>query len=279
LERALGAISSSATDSKHGAGNGIGSQLSSIAASAAKATELLRKLTEAATVAEGGSDSAYERDLEYLERIHPSVDEVLADVERYGRDAGVPIVDRETGRLLSVMTSCMLASEILEIGTAVGYSTLWLARSMPETGHLLTIDPDRERTALATSFFERAGVSKRIDVVNQPALAVLPTLPRRHYDIIFIDALKEEYSAYLELAVPLLKKSGVVIADNLLWAHAASKAQAPDDAPTTVGIRRFNERFLDHPELNATIVPVGDGLGIGAKITSGRLFKGLQTHE
>jgi len=236
-------------------------------AAVSKATDLLHKLTEAATVAEGGSDSAYERDLEYLERIHPSIDDVLAEIERHGRDEGVPIVDRETGRLLSVMTSCMLASEILEIGTAIGYSTLWLARSMPETGHLLTIDPDLDRTALAVSFFERAGVSKRIDVVNQPALKVLPTLPKRHYDIIFIDAVKEEYSAYLELAVPLLKKSGLVMADNLLWAHAASKAEAPEDAATTVEIRRFNERFLAHPELNATIVPVGDGLGIGAKIT------------
>lgn len=238
----------------------------SIAEQARKAGALLERLTQAATASEEGSDSTHERDLDYIDGAHPAIDAVLADLESRGRSEGIPIVDRETGRFLSVMTSCMLAANILEIGTAFGYSTLWMARSQPEGGSILTIDPDRERTAVAAGFFERSGVASHIQIVNQPALAVLPTLPKRHYDIIFVDALKEEYPQYLELAVPLLKKSGLLIADNVLWAHAASQPPAATDPATTKAIRRFNEELLKHPQLNATIVPIGDGLGIAAKI-------------
>lgn len=237
-----------------------------IAKSARKASDLLQQLTKAATMSEAGTDSAHERDLDYLQRVHAPIDALLSELEQRGRSAGIPIVDRETGRFLSVMASCMLASNILEIGTAVGYSTLWMARAQPETGSILTIDPDCGRTAVAAEFFERAGVAGRIEIVNQPALAVLPTLPKRHYDIIFVDALKEEYPEYLKLSVPLLKKSGLLLADNLLWGHAASQSPTAGDAATTKAIRRFNEELLSHPQLNATIVPIGDGLGVAAKI-------------
>lgn len=236
-----------------------------IAKSARKAGDLLEALTKAATASEGGTDSAYERDLDYLERTHPAVDEVLSSLEQRGRSESVPIVDRETGRFLSVLVTAIQANDILEIGTAHGHSALWMARAQGQQGRLITIDPDQKRTALAEEYFNRAGVADRIDIINKPALEVLPTLPHRHFDLIFIDALKEEYPDYLRLSVPLLKKAGMLIADNLLWGHAASQAPAASDPQTTKAIRRFNHEFLHHPELNATIVPIGDGLGVAAK--------------
>ena len=210
--------------------------------------------------------SEHERDREYLRDIHPDIDALLLELEALGKRDGIPIVSREVGRFLSVMTSCMLAGSILEVGTAYGYSTLWMAKAQPETGRIWTIDPDTQRTAIAQSFFERAGVAERIEVINQPALDVISKLPQRLYDIVFIDALKEEYIDYLKLALPHLKHSGLVLADNLLWDHRSARPPSESDEATTKGIRRFNEFFLSHPELDATIIPLGDGLGVGAKV-------------
>jgi caffeoyl-CoA O-methyltransferase len=128
------------------------------------------------------------------------------------------------------------------------------------------IDPDKGRTDIARSFFERAGVAERIEIINQPALSVLSQLPKRLYDIVLIDALKEEYAAYLEQVVPLVKHSGLVIVDNLLWHHRTAAPPAADDPETTRAIRRFNETLIRHPSLNATILPLGDGVGVAAKI-------------
>ena len=238
----------------------------SIAAAARNSGRLVENLTRAATVSEGGTDSAYERDLDYLERTHPALDAVATELENIGRSQGIPIVDRETGRFLSVLVSAVQPKNILEIGTAYGYSTLWMARAQGPRGKILTIDPDRERTALASGFFQRAGVAEQIDIVNRPALAVLPTLPKESFEFIFIDALKEEYPQYLAASVPLLKKTGMLAADNLLWGHAASTSPSASDPETTKAIRRFNEELLQHPALNAAVVPIGDGLGVATKL-------------
>jgi len=247
--------------------NAAAAAFESITVTARNAGRLVDNLARAATVAEGGSDSAYERDLDYLESVHPALDAVATELEKVGRSQSIPIVDRETGRFLSVLVSALQPQNILEIGTAYGYSTLWMARAQGPRGKILTIDPDRERTALASGFFQRAGVAKQIEIVNRPALDVLPTLPKESYEFIFIDALKEEYPLYLAASVPLLKKRGMLAADNLLWGHAASQAPGPSDAETTQAVRRFNEELLKHPALYAAIVPIGDGLGVATKVT------------
>jgi caffeoyl-CoA O-methyltransferase len=211
-------------------------------------------------------DHALGPDFEYLRRVHGEPDALMLELEARGERENIPIVSREVGRFLSVMVSSMLAGNILEIGTAYGCSTLWMARAQPETGRIWTIDPDSARTDIARSFFERAGVADRIEIMNQPALDVMRKLPKNIYDIVLIDALKEEYAAYLKLAIPLVKQSGLIIVDNLLWHHRSAAPAQPDDEETTTAIRSFNEQFLRHPALNATILPLGDGVGVGAKI-------------
>jgi predicted O-methyltransferase YrrM len=211
-------------------------------------------------------DNADQADFEYLHRLAGEPDALMLELEALAERDNIPIIDREVGQYLSVMVSCMLAGNILEIGTAYGCSTLWMARAQPETGRIWTIDPDVKRTEIARGFFQRAGVAEHIDIINQPALAVIGRLPKNLYDIVLIDALKEEYSAYLDLAVPLVKHSGLVIVDNLLWHHRAAKPARSEDEETTKAIRAFNEKFIRHPALNATILPLGDGLGVAAKI-------------
>jgi predicted O-methyltransferase YrrM len=205
-------------------------------------------------------------DLEYLRRIHPNLAPLLLELEQHGKADDIPIVGREVGRLLSTLVHAMQANRILEIGTAYGYSTLWMALAMPPAGRIWTIDPDAERTAVAADFLRRAGKLDAVEIINQPALEVLPTFPVRNLDIVFIDAIKTEYEDYLEHAVPLLKRSGLVVVDNTLWSGRAAAEPGAKDDESTVAIRAFNKAFLTHPQLDATIIPVGDGIGLGARI-------------
>ncbi len=204
-------------------------------------------------------------DLEYIERLQRNPSPLLLELEQLGHADDVPIVNRATGRLLSTLVHAMQANRILELGTAYGYSTLWMALALPPSGHIWTVDPDIERTQVARSFFERSGRGSAIEIINQPALEILPTFPVRNLDIVFIDAIKEEYAEYLELSLPMLKRSGLVIVDNLLWSGKAAAEPAHHDSVATRSIRAFNRVFLNHPGLSATILPVGDGVGIGAR--------------
>lgn len=205
-------------------------------------------------------------ELDYLERIHGEPPALVLELEALGHRHGIPIVSRSTGRLLSTLVHAMQANRILEIGTAYGYSTLWMALALPPAGHIWTIDPDRERTAIATGFLERAGKAGAVEVINQPALEVLPSFPQHNLDIVFIDAVKTEYEDYLELTIPLLKRSGLVIVDNLLWHGQSAAEPSESDSDETRAIRSFNRAFLSDPRLDATVIPLGDGTGIGARI-------------
>ncbi|GAC1422117.1 MAG: O-methyltransferase [Candidatus Velthaea sp.] len=206
------------------------------------------------------------RDLAYLTRLHREPQPLLLELEQQGSQDGIPSIDRASGRLLSTLVHAMMANRILEIGTAYGYSTLWMALALPPAGHIWTIDPDVGRTEVAHSYFQRAGVADKVDIINQPALEVLEMWSQRNLDIIFIDADKTEYEQYLEMAIPMLKRSGLVIVDNLLWSGEAAAESAFDDSAETKAIREFSKVFLQHPQLDATIIPIGDGIGIGARI-------------
>ncbi len=202
----------------------------------------------------------------YLERAHRDPHPLLLELERHGHADGIPIVSRETGRLLATLVHAMQANRILEIGTAYGYSTLWMALAQPPMGKIWTIDPDAERTDIALSYIRRAGEDDHITVYNQAALELLPTFPQRNLDIVFIDAVKTEYKAYLDLAIPMLKRSGLAIVDNCLMGGRVSAPATPDDDPGVVAMRDFNAYFLAHPDLDATILPLGDGTGIAARV-------------
>lgn len=188
----------------------------------------------------------------YLEGAHADPHPLLLELEQHGRKDGIPIVSRETGRLLSTLVHAMQANRILEIGTAYGYSTLWMALAQPPVGTIWTIDPDVSRTDVALDYFRRAGEDDNITIMNSPALEILPNLPLRNLDIVYIDAVKSEYREYLDLAIPMLKRSGLVIVDDMLGDLEA--------------MRDFNAYFLGHPDLDATILPLGNGTGIAARV-------------
>lgn len=186
----------------------------------------------------------------YLEAAHPEPHPLLLELEQYAHKEDVAAVTRPVGRLLSTLVHAMQANRILEVGTAYGYSALWMALAQPAAGKIWSFDPDIERTQIARSYFERAGEGDNIEIINQPALEVLPIFPQRNMDLVFVDLARAEYSPYLELCAPLLKLSGLIIFNGVLSNPAR---------------REFNREFLAHPDLDATILPLGDGVALGAR--------------
>ncbi len=190
--------------------------------------------------------------------------EVLLAIERAAEPDGVPIVDRASGRVLAALAAGR--ARIVEVGTAFGYSTLWLALGQPAGGTIVTIDPDRERTDRARQWWRAAGIDDaRITVVTAQALeafaAAEPALAGP-FDLAFIDALKPEYPAYLEALVPRLSAGAILVADNVLWSGRVSgtRPSAPGDRDTEA-LRAFDRSVLRDPRFGAaTILPVGDGL-------------------
>lgn len=202
--------------------------------------------------------------LRYLEIVHPPPNPLLLELEQHGHKDGIPILSRETGRFLALLVHMMQANRILEIGTAYGYGTLWMALAQPPVGKIWTIDTDSTRTDVALSYFKRAGEDDHITIFNQDAIELLENFQQRTLDIVFIDADKHQYRQYLDLVIPMLKRSGIVVIDNCLLNGAVLDGSSDD--PDVIAMREFNEYFLSHPQLDATILPLGDGTGIGARI-------------
>lgn len=200
---------------------------------------------------------------EYLERLLPPRDAILREMEEVGEREEIPVSDPEVGRLLAVLVHTTGARRILEVGTAIGYSALCMARGAPEA-RLLSIDKDPERLARAGAFLARAGVADRVQLVEGDALEVLAKLSGP-FDFAYIDAVKEDYRRYLDLILPKLTVGGTIVADNLLWKGAVARWDEGEDEATRA-LRAFNGYLMIHPQLSATILPVGDGVGLATKV-------------
>jgi predicted O-methyltransferase YrrM len=198
----------------------------------------------------------------YLDGLLTQKDPLLAEMEAYAAEHRVPIADREVSRFIEITARITGARKALEIGMAIGYSVVHLARGMGEQGRVVTIDPSEEMINAATGYLKRAGVLDRVDIRRGKALDVMPQLDET-LDLLFIDAVKEEYSQYLDLGLPRLRVGGVVIVDNLLW---GGRVASGNTEASTVALREFNPYFINHPQLLAEVLPVGDGLGYAVKI-------------
>jgi caffeoyl-CoA O-methyltransferase len=198
----------------------------------------------------------------YLERILPPGDPLLREMEERAAREDVPISDPEVGRLLAILARSCGARRILEVGTAIGYGALWLARGAPEA-RVVSIDPDPERLATARGYLERAGVADRVELVQGAALEVLPGL-EGPFDLVYLDAVKTEYRRYLDVALPKLRVGGLIVCDNLLWKGRVADPEADDREAEA--LRAFNGYLMIHPQLQAVVLPLGDGLGVATKI-------------
>jgi len=203
----------------------------------------------------------------YLNALLPPRDALFAEMEAFSAEHNVPSSDPEVALFLEITARALGAKRALEIGTAIGYGAITLARAMPTEGRVTTIDPSDERLRTAREFIRRAGVERQIEIVQDKALDALPRL-NGPFDLAYIDAVKEEYPAYLELIVPRMRVGGVILADNVLWKGqvATGRLLSPDQEASTAALTEFNRRFTTHPQLRAVILPFGDGLAYGVKV-------------
>ncbi len=199
---------------------------------------------------------------EYLDQLLPQTDRLLTEMEAYAAQHRVPIADREVARFIEITARLSGAKKALEIGMAIGYSVIHLARGMGEGSLVVTIEPSDEMINAASGYFERTNVTDRVRIERGKALDVMPRLDET-FDLLFIDAVKEEYKQYLDLGLPRLRSGGVVIVDNLLW---GGKVAGDDTEASTVALREFNPYFINHPQLRSIVLPVGDGLGYAVKV-------------
>jgi predicted O-methyltransferase YrrM len=213
-------------------------------------------------------DAIIQRDqAEYLEELIPQTDALLKEMESFGGVHNVPSADREVALFVEITARAIKARRALEIGMAIGYTSTHLARAVGEDGLVVTIDPSDEMIAAAEGYLTRAGVRERVRIERGKALDVIPRL-RDTFDLIFIDAVKEEYADYLKLSLPHLRVGGVVIVDNLLWGgQVAGEIRSPDQESSTNALRDFNKYFVNHPKLRAEVLAVGDGLGYAVKVS------------
>ncbi len=203
---------------------------------------------------------------EYLEKLIPQTDPLLVEMENYGAERRIPSADREVAMFVEITARAIKAKRALEIGMAIGYTTIHLARAVGDGGLVVTIDPSDEMITAAESYLTRAGLRDRVRIERGKALDVIPHLTDT-FDLLFIDALKEEYSDYLKVALPKLRKGGVVVVDNLLWGgQVAGEIRSLDQESSTNALREFNKEFVNHRKLLAEVLSVGDGLGYAVKV-------------
>ena len=204
---------------------------------------------------------------EYLDRLLPDNTGLLAEMEAYAAEHRVPIADREVARFIEITARAHGARRALEIGMAIGYSVVHLLSGMGEGGEVVTIEPDAGMIERSEDYLGRAGLRGRVRIEKGKALEVLPRLSGETFDMVFLDALKEEYAQYLELSLPMLRDGGVVVVDNLLWGgQVAGEIRSPEQTASTQALREFNQVFMRHAQLLSVILPVGDGLGYAVKV-------------
>lgn len=203
----------------------------------------------------------------YLASLNRAGSAVLAEIAASGASRNLPLVDAEVGALLRVLATAAGATRILEIGTAIGYSGIWLAGALPADGMLITLERDESRAREARANFARAGLANRTTVVVGDAQLKLAKLSGP-FDVIFQDGDKQLYTPLLDRLVALLRPRGVLVTDNVLWdgevvpGFLARPARDPAD---TRAIAEYNERVAAHPALVSSVVPLRDGLSVSVK--------------
>jgi predicted O-methyltransferase YrrM len=201
----------------------------------------------------------------YLRDLRPERSAVMRDMEEHAERDSIPIVHWETGRLLAVLCK-VLDPVVLEVGTAIGYSTLHMAEQL-KRGRVVTLERDADRAAQARDYLERGGVADRVELIEGDALDTIASVDGP-FDLLFVDASKGEYARYIELAEPKLSERAVMVVDNLLM---RGEVALPEDAETwwnpdsLAAARRLNSDLLRSDGWLSCVLPVGDGIGVAAR--------------
>lgn len=204
---------------------------------------------------------------EYIRGILPANKGVLREIEIYADKNHIPIVHKEVGVLLQIITKSVNVKKVLEIGTAIAYSTLLFSEAMGEDGYITTIERNEKMISLAKENIKKAGKTKNIQLIEGDATIVLKQLKDK-YDLIFLDGAKGHYKYFLDESMNLLNSGGIFVSDNILYKGmiATDKLVVRRKKTIVNRMREYLRYICNHPQLDTSIIPIGDGLAISYKI-------------
>jgi predicted O-methyltransferase YrrM len=201
---------------------------------------------------------------DYLYKLLPARDEVVTEMEKYAAENAIPIIGPAVARMLALFVQVSGAKRIFEMGSAIGYSTIWLARAAGPKARVVYTDGDPEKARRAGDYFRRAGMAKRIEVRVGNALELVRKAPGT-FDLIFNDVDKYQYPDALHAALPKLRRGGLFITDNTLWSGKAARPAPPDDVYTQ-GVQEFNRLVYASKKLYPVLIPLRDGVTVCQKL-------------
>jgi predicted O-methyltransferase YrrM len=203
--------------------------------------------------------------LQYISSFRKETDNLLMEMETFAKENNVPILFWQSAEFIEQVVRMIDPKRVLELGTAIAYTTIRIARELKGKSQVHTIEKSKDNIATAKRFIQKSRVGMKIKLLEGNALNIMPQLKKK-YDLIFLDSDKEDYNRLFDYSMVLLKRGGVIIADNLLWQGYTASSRVPQKyKESTNHIRRFNKIFMSQPNLKATILPIGDGLGFGIK--------------
>lgn len=206
------------------------------------------------------------KQLDYISSFRKKTDTLIGEMETFAKEHNVPILSWQSAEFLEQLVLMKNPRRVLELGTAIAYSTIRVARNLKGKSVIHSIEKSADNIAVAKDFIAKSGIMSKIKVLEGDAVNVMPQLKKK-YDIIFLDADKEDYKRLFDYSLVLLRKGGIMVVDNLLWHGYAASTRVPSQyRESTRHIREFNLLFMNQPNLKTSIIPIGDGLGIGVKI-------------
>lgn len=206
-----------------------------------------------------------ENQLRYLDGFRTMDNELILEMESFAMENRIPILDQHAARFLELQIKITKPKRVLEIGTAIGYSSIRIARNLANKAVLHTIEKSEDNIKLAEENFSKSGLAEKIVLYKGDALDLMPNLSGK-YDFIFLDADKEDYKRLFDYSLMLLKKKGILFVDNLLWhGYTAAKRVPKKFKNSTKMIRDFNKVFMSQQNLQSTILTIGDGIGLAVK--------------
>lgn len=204
--------------------------------------------------------------LEYLSSFRNPPDTLIEEMEAFAKQHNVPILSWQSAEFLEQLVILKNPRRVLELGTAIAYSTIRIARRLKGKSVVHSIEKSSDNISVAKDFISKSGLTAKIKLLEGDAVNVMPQLKKK-YDIIFLDADKEDYKRLFDYSLVLLRKGGLMVVDNLLWHGYAASTRVPlQYKESTNHIREFNLLFMNQPNLKTSIIPVGDGIGLGLKI-------------
>ena len=209
-----------------------------------------------------------ERIVSYINSLEKENSPVLEEIEKEARKDGMPIIRKEMESFLRVMLSIKKPMRILELGTAVGYSAILMSEYIDEKGQIITIENYDKRIPLAKENIKKAGRENVIKLLEGDAMEIMPTLESNRFDFVFMDAAKAQYIHFLPEVLRLMKKDGVLITDNVLQEGDLIQSKyvvRRRDRTIHKRMREYLEVVKNHPQLETSIVPIGDGITMSVK--------------